>query len=376
MLPSDIPTHEDLLELTEYRGEGSVSIAIPASSAPSESEALRLELRAAVSQAAKELEQLGLDKSQIAKILDPAKQLESDPEFWRAQSRSLVILASPDRFRTFRLANRLGQHVAVGDRFDVGALLRATTFPNCGFVLGLSRGEVTLFEVLADAKPRQLPIEGLPDDLPSVLEHATTGGRFDRQRAQGTTGDRIGHERFARIVQEQVIPILRESGAPLILAATGDFDTAYRAVNEYQGLLEQRIGAHPGSLAAGELDAKARGILDDHYRGEINSWREEFGTKRSNGHATTSINEVAKAASQGAIAELYFDMDSTLEGELDEHGKLTRADVPGPHTYAIVDEIAARALKHGAKVRAVRRGDLVDGAEVAATLRYPLEATA
>ncbi|MFC5122476.1 hypothetical protein ACFPRL_03145 [Pseudoclavibacter helvolus] len=50
--------------------------------------------------------------------------------------------------------------------------------------------------------------------------------------------------------------------------------------------------------------------------------------------------------------------------------------MPGPHTYAIVDEVAARALKHGAKVRAVRRGDLVDGAEVAATLRYPLEATA
>ncbi|MBF4548898.1 hypothetical protein C5E07_08430 [Pseudoclavibacter sp. RFBJ3] len=353
-----------------------MSIAIPASSAPSESEALRLELRAAVSQAAKELETLGLDRTRIAKILDPAKQLESDPEFWRAQSRSLVILASSDRFRTFRLANRLGQHVAVGDRFDVGALLRATTFPNCGFVLGLSRGEVTLFEVLADAKPRQLPIEGLPDDLATVLEHTTTGGRFDRQRAQGTTGDRIGHERFARIVQEQVIPILRDSGAPLILAATGDFDTAYRAVNEYPGLLEQRIGAHPGSLAPGELDAKARGILDDHYRGEINDWREEFGTKRSNGHATTSINEVAKAASQGAVAELYFDMDSTLEGELDEDGKLTRAETPGPHTYAIVDEIAARALKHGAKVRAVRRGDLVDGAEVAATLRYPLNATA
>lgn len=280
------------------------------------------------------------------------------------------MFAAPGVQEAFRIANAVESHVAVGDRFDTGALLRAVAFPQRAFVVQVTQSAVRLVEFGPDHRPIERPLD-LPDDHTLMLERTTTGGRFDRQRADGATGDRPERERYVRAAQDEVVRIV-PADVPLILAASADLEPAYRHVNTHPLLLETGVEPHPESLDDQRLSEEVRGILDAHYAQELDGWRERFGTLRADGVATSDLDEVAAAAAASAIEDLHFDMDCSAEGTIDEFGRVDRASEPGPDTYAIVDEIAARVLRTGGRVRAVRGADLIDGSPVAAILRFPL----
>ncbi len=366
-----IPSASDLADLTDHRDDASVTIYLKSSPLPRETEGVQIALKNAVSDAAAQLKGIGISPQRISKFTDALGDLESDDEFWRHQARTLAIFASPERLHTFRLANEVTTLLAVGDRFDVGALLRSVSFANAGYVLAVTEGKVNLYGLSAEHHPIELDIR-LPEDLHSVLEHAHNYGQADMPRAAGATGQKIEQQRYCRLVQDAVLERIGDSSLPMILAASDDLRPAYRVINTYPHLLESGIEAHPGSLTPGDLDTRSRSILDEHYRAELNDWREHFGTQRSQGRATSEFDEVARAATAAAVDELLFDMDASLEGSIDDMGIVERADAAGPTTYNLVDEIAARVLRSGGTVRAVRNEDLVDGSPVAALLRFPV----
>ncbi len=372
MLTADIPDTDQLLELMEHRDEASVTIVVPSSPLPTEHERIRIGLRNAVDEAEEQLERKDLQRGDAASVVGPLRALVDDDDFWRRQSRSLVVLAAPGRLDAFRLANELEERVAVGDRFDTGALLRAVAFPHRAFVVVLTQGDARLLEFGPDHRPVERPLS-LPDDHALMLERTSTDGTFDRHRADGATGDRPERERYARTVQDEVVTAVPDD-VPLILAAASDLDTAYRAVNTHPLLLDAGVSPHPDSLDDARLSAAVREILDAHYAEELDRWRERFGTLRAEGMATSRLKEVATAAASAGIAELYFDIEATDEGTIDEFGTVERAAEAGPDAYALVDELAARVLRAGGSVRAVRNRNLLDGSPVAAVLRFPLPA--
>ncbi|MVA74779.1 hypothetical protein GC722_01830 [Auraticoccus sp. F435] len=372
MLTVDPITQEDLDQLLDARHPASVTIYLESSPIPADHEAIRIALRNAAGQAERELESGGASAREAREAVAPIRELVDDHGFWEHQANSLAIFASDGRARTFRLANRLTPHVSVGDRFDVGALLRANAFRHGAYVLALATHDVTLYGLGADHRARQIPLELDQDELSAALAVTDNDGRAD-QRA--TPSDRHQREGFARIVQRAVLPRLRASGGlPLILAATPELDAAYRAVNEYEHLLPARIDVHPSSLDPDSVDARAREILHEQHRAEVEAWRELFGTRRSAGRATSSLADVARATVAAAVEELWFDMDAVQEGEVGDDGEIRPAPEPGPATHNLVDDIVVRVLRSGGRVRAVRQKDLVDGSPVAAVLRFPREA--
>lgn len=370
MFPADIPDTDQLLALVDHRDAASVTIAIESSPLPSEHERIRISLRNAIDEAERQLGEKELPHGAATAVIEPLRALIEDDDFWRQQSRSLVVLAAPGRLDAFRLPSTLTENVAVGDRFDTGALLRAVAFDHRAFVVELTQSGARLIEYGADHRPVEHDL-ALPDDHTLMLEHTTTGGRFDRHRADGATGDRPEREKYARVVQDEVARVVPDD-VPLILAASADLDPAYRAVNTHPLLLADGLEPHPDARDDQRQAAAVRDLLDAHYAAELDAWRERFGSLRAEGLATSRLKEVATATASAGIAELYFDMDATDEGVIDEFGTVTRAREPGPDTYALVDEIAARVLRSGGTVRAVRNRDLLDGSPVAAVLRFPL----
>ncbi|MFP7760061.1 hypothetical protein [Marisediminicola sp. LYQ134] len=375
MIPVDLPQPTELITLADERHPSSVTVYLPSSPVSSETAAVKLSLKNATSTVRKALVERGADATEVASVIDPLESLDDDLEFWQNQSRSLAILATPDRFSVFRIANRVAERVVVADRLDVGPLLRAVTFANSGFVVTVTANpaDVRLIELSAESRPRERALE-LPGDLSSVLEHAENHGQADMPRSQGTTGQRIEHQRYCRIIDEAVGRVIGATTTPVILAASDDFEPAYRAVSTLRSLLARGIDAHPSSLSANDIDDRARGILDAHYAGGLAEWNEDFGSRRAGGRASSDVAELARAATAGAIEEIHFDMDADVRGMVDGSGLLTEPgsgdDVSG--TYNVIDEIASRALRSGATVRAVREADLPDASPVAATLRFPL----
>jgi len=98
-------------------------------------------------------------------------------------------------------------------------------------------------------------------------------------------------------------------------------------------------------------------------------WKKE--SRKGQGRATTDIAQAARAATYGAIDSLLVDIEEVIPGWVDEtDGSVRFAESADATSYGIVDEIATRAMMHGAKVLGVRKADLPDGAHLAAILRY------
>lgn len=367
MLPADIPDDAQLIDLIDHRAVPSVTITLESSPLPQDHERVRIALRDAVDDAVDRIEQRGdLPHGAARAVEDRLTALLQDDGFWAHQSRSLVVFASPDRLHAFRLADRIGDKVAVGDRFDTSRLLRTIAYPWRIFVLQLSEHLARLTEIGPDHGPVEHPLD-LPEDHQLMLHHADNDGDADRARARGATGDRLERTRFCRTVQDEVVGIVPPH-VPLLLAAATELAPAYRAVNTHPELLENGVDAHPASLDDREIERLAREALDRLSEDETAAWKEDFGTLRAQRLATTQLNEVAAAAASAAVDELRFDLESDVTGRLDEFGRIVDRDAPD--APPLVDEIVARVLRTGGRVRAVRNSDLLDGSPLAATLRF------
>ena len=375
----DVLAHDDLVRLTKHRHPASVSLYVSsprtgngASRSPvaHDTEAARAQLRAAADEARAQLKQLGIGNGEAQAIAERLSELEADRDFWGTSARSIAVFVSPDGIDAYRLRNELPAHSAVGDRFDTGPLLRATTFPHHGYVLAVTEGEVRLVALEADSTHRRVPLAELPADAANVLEpEKHGGGQLDRHRADGTLGPKIEQRRYATVVQEAVRAAIGDDRRPIVLAASDDLAPAYREVGASDELLAEGVAANPASLDDAELAKRGREVLERHYESVLAAWRERFEERRAQGRGSSDLAEIAKVAASGQVDSLIYDIEDRQEGAIDEFGNLELAEGEGPETYAIVDELAARVLATGGTVIAVRRDEVPGAASASAVFR-------
>lgn len=375
----EIPSREDLAELSKHRNDASVSLYVAPRSSEGrppvgqDTEAARLSLRSALAESLAELDKIGVSRADRNAISESLQSLDRDRDFWATSARSIAVFVSPEVTRTFRLRNELPPHSAVGDRFDLGPLLRATTFSHSGYVLAVTEGDVRLLSLGPDDSSEVIEIPEIPEGIVDALHKTVVdAGRFDRRSADGTLGPKVEQRVYCSAVQERVLEAIGDSEYPLVLSIAADLEPAYREINTYRGLVEQGIDANPSSLSLSDLETRGRAVMEQHFASELAQWREEFGSLRANGRASSQLSDIAHAATAGLVETFLFDLASTEEGRIDEGGLITSVAEPGPTTYGLVDEIAVRVLQTGGTVKAVRRTDLPDDTPVAATFRGAL----
>jgi len=371
MLHVDIPTRSEIISLNKVRASACVSIFLRTTPLTQQAEECRIELGNLVRRAREQLQAVGLDKRELAALLEQIDDLQQDDEFWAVQANSLAILATPSMLRTFRLANALTPMLEVSDRFHLKPLLRAITFPHSAFILALSENAVRLIEVHADIPPNTVKVEGLPKDAASAVGKSTLNDRSASGRIQGSEGQNVRFQQYARKVDAVLRPVLAGLDTPLILAATGRLASVFRGVNSYPHLLPDGIDDSPDRISDTDLGAAARPVLDASYAAEIDRAKALFETRAGDGRATSDLSDAARAATYGAIDTLLVNIDTVIHGSIDETtGEVSFSEAGDATSYGIVDEIAGRALEHGARVLGVRRADLPGEGELAAILRF------
>lgn len=370
MLHVDTPTALELRALQSLRADACISIYLPTTPLPAESEASRVELRDMIRTAVNQLEEAQFDKRRLALLTDEFDDLLTDDEFWRFQARSLAIFATPDTIRTFRLANHLPKVVEVADRVYLKPLLRSVTFPNEAFVLALSENDVRLIEVFPDLPPQRVRVSGLPKDAASAVGVSSINNRMSMRRVMGGEGQKVRLAQYSRMVDAAIRPVFAGRETPLILAANEPMASIFRSVNSYPNLAPERISGTDDRSSEAEIAAAARPILDALHAQAIDDAKQLFELRMGQNRATTDISTAARAATFGAIELLLVDFDQIIHGTVDEQtGAVTFAS-EGPDTYGVVDEIASRAMAAGARILAARAGDIPGGGALAATLRY------
>ncbi|MEO9299157.1 hypothetical protein [Devosia alba] len=370
MLYVDIPDRAELAALMEARADACVSIYLATTAQTQDIDKARIEFGNLTKQASQQLEDAGFDKRRLASLHELFDDIADDDAFWRFQATSLAVLATPDRVRTFRLANRVNSSVAVSDRFHLKPLLRAVTFPHAAVVLALSENAVRAVEIAADSEVHELKIADLPKDAASAVGKSTINDRSHSRRIHGSEGQKVQLTKYIRVVEGALRPVLAGKGLPLILAATEPLASLFRSVANLEALPGTVTGEIDTMSEANLADA-ARPVLDKYYRTKIDAFFERFEARASDGRATTDMSDAARAATFGAIDTLLVDMDSVVNGTVDdESGAIVFSEEEGAASYGIVDEIASRAWLSGAQVMAVRKEDLPEGQELAAILRY------
>jgi len=373
MLYVDIPTADDLNDLATSRADIAVSIFVPTTPVSLETDGDRIQLKNLAKEAVEQLEAAGANKRRIAPLQEELDDLIDDDEFWRFQARGLVIYATPDNVRTFRVPNAIEPLVKVSDRFHLKPLLRAVTFSHAAYVLALADASVRLVEVSGDLPAVTVRVEGMPTDAASAAGKASIASRSYSGRIGGAEGKKVRLAQYARKIDGALRGLLAGGSVPLILASVEGLDAIYRSVNTYPHLVARGISGNPERMTDAELAAAARNLLDDLHREQVSEWQELYRVRTNENRSTNDLARIARAATYGAVQSLLVDMDQVINGTVaDADGALSLADAPSADTYGVVDEIARRVLLTGGRVLSVRQGDIPDGKPAAAVLRYAL----
>lgn len=372
MLYVDLPSPRKIGELDLVRSDACVSIYLSTTPLTQDIGKSRTSLGQMVKDAVQQLEAANLDKRRIWALQEHFDTVLEDDDFWAHQANSLAILASPDKLLTYRLPNGLVDMVTVADRFHLKPLLRATTFPNAAHVLAVSENHVRLIEVSSDLPASEVNVPNLPRDAASAVGKATINDSGAGRRIQGKEGQKIRLAQYIRKIDAALHPVLSGSDLPVILAAVQPVASLVHSLSNVE-VLDQMIEQSPDNLSPADLARAARPILDAHYEAEIAEFHALFAARTSESRTTTDISDAARASTFGGIDTLLVDIDSVITGTIDEAtGALAFLPEGGEGSYGVVDEIAGRALRTGARVLAVRSQDIPGEQALAAILRYPI----
>jgi hypothetical protein len=371
MLPVDMPTREEILALAAERSDACVSIYVETTPLTQDVGGSVTALKNAFDAALGQLSAAGLDKRRVRPLEERMADLLEDEAFWARQARTLAVLATPDRLRTFRLASRVAPTTQVSDRFHLKPLLRALTQPHAGYVLALSENGARLVEVFPDAAPVEIRVPDMPRDAADAVGKASINDRSHSQRIVGSEGKKVRLRQYARAVDAALRPVLAADPEPLALASNPPLDALFREVCGHPGLLAEGVTGAVDRMTPLELSAAARPLFDAAFAARVAEARDLFARREAQGRATLDLSTAARAAAMGAIETLMVDMDAVVPGTVDEEtGAVTFAAAEGPDSYGVADRVALMALATGARVLSVRREDLPQPAPVAATLRY------
>ena len=252
-------------------------------------------------------------------------------------------------------------------------LLRSVTFPQTAFVLALAEGSVRLLEVTPDLPTFEIEVPDLPTDAASAAGKASITDRSPSGRLQGSEGRKTLVRSYARQVDHALRHVLVGQDLPLILAATEPIDAIFRSVNSYPHLVERSLEGSPEARTDAELGEAAREVLDGVYAEQLRELAELFEQRTGAGRTAVEINDLARAATFGAVDTLFVDIDAKLPGSIDEEsGAVTLDESEQPGDYGVIDEICRRVILSGGTVLAVRAGDVPEGGSATAILRYPV----
>lgn len=278
------------------------------------------------------------------------------------QGRSVGVFADEDGAEMFALATSPAPWTGVADRYLIAPLLAAAlalTPPI--FVLAASENDVRVIDVTT--RPSTLvAIPHLPSDLRSTVRLDLTGDRESLAHLRTSEDPKVRLEEYSRAIDRVLTPVLTRAGAVLVIAAAEPLASIYRATSDHAPIASSVIAGNHDHASVDDIARRATGVVDDYRRGLIEAELARFAELPTRGLVLIELEEVARAAREGAVDTLFVDIDRRLPVPGQAFDGITTIDR--------VDEIVRDALANRSNVVPVRADDLTSDDPVAAVLRY------
>lgn len=288
----------------------------------------------------------------VDELLEEARELVGNWNFWQHQSDGLAVYVAPDVFRTFRLPMGLPDEVHVGQHPRLHPVAHLLSDRGTFYVLALATNSVRLFEGTRSS----IGELGLGEDAPTSAEdldgdrEQVAGLQHSPQSYGGDVANFHGHggdthpadqtdERFFRAVADSVDAVLgRTVDHPLVLATVEANQAMYRRVSNHRQLLDEIVPGSPERLSAEQLHERAWPILEKLAREAEHELVERHGALMGTGRASVDAAQIGTAAQEGRVELLVLGPDPTVPD-----GQANLVDDP-------VDELIVNTLRTGGKI--------------------------
>lgn len=383
----DILKKEQLRNLIEKEEEYMVSIYIPTVDARIEVKQGQIKLKNALREAENKLEEIGLDKKDIEKLLNPADKYIDEKEFWLDHSDGLALFITKDTFTLYRLPIEFEQTVVVGDEFYIKPLLPLFTGDGAFYILAASKNDVRLFQATRDSiskiiltdTPKSLEEAMKYDDLEKKLQHNTKGNRNtggDAPIYHGP-GDEDEDEknqilRFFQLLDKGIRKQIEEENIPLIFVGVDYLFPIYKEANKYNNLIDKHLSGNPDLKSDKELHKETWKELEPIFKEDQSEAQGKFKELEGTGKASKNIREIVPAAYFSKIDILFVSLTDKVWGEFDP--KFNQANLVGDEgdeeSIELLNYAAIQTILNGGKVYGLNSGQVPGGEKIAAIYRY------
>ena len=381
-------TRSDLATLLADAPPLGVSIFLPTHIRGSEIRQDPIRLKNLATEACDELLAAGLSRAEAGTFVAPAVSLGDDYRFWQHQDQGLALFLGAGPAHRFKVPIPLAEQVVVGPGFHVKPLLPVLAADGAFCVLTITAGSVRLFDAsrfaLVEAENTGLP-HSLADELgepdyenpvqasPIARPHT---GSISISNAQ-VYGDSPAEWRkgrlieFARRITTAAGHRLATDPLPVVLVADAEIGGHFQKLSTLGTLLAGVIEANPEAMDTRQLHAAAYAVMQqrlDAGRGEARE-RLQALLGSQDPRATTSIDEVVRAAYQGHVDTVLLREDETVWGRYDEEtGQIVRG--VSIRAQDLLEAVAVQTLQHGGAVYLLTRAEMPHPVPAAAILRY------
>jgi Bacterial archaeo-eukaryotic release factor family 3 len=383
-------TIDDLRPLITAEAQPAVSIFMPTHPAGREIRQDPVRLRKLIDDAVGRLERLGHRRPDAEGLLQPARALVADENFWRHQDRGLAVFIAPGMFRHVEVPIELPEEVVVGKHFHVKHLLPLVSGHGHFLVLAITARRARLFD-----GTRFGLIERTDIDFPEGVAEITAETTYENTRHMspvartraGTPGgvaktQNLGEDpesqRKAQLIEylhrvEAALRALPDERVPMVLAAQPEVLGNFRAISKCPDFVEPALEINPDALTVEDLHGRAYALLEPRFARErdegLDQVHQLLGER--DGRATTQVEEIVKAAHYGRVDTLFVAMEEHVWGRFDEAADKVVAHLDAEaEDEDLLDYAAIETLRQGGQVAVMPKRALPRDGVMAAILRY------
>jgi hypothetical protein len=383
----NILTRADLKMLMEGHQRPGISLFMPTHRAGEQTRQDPIRLKNLLREAETHLERLGVKAQDRESLLAPLGQLMVDMPLWRARGDGLAAFRSPDSFRFYRLPLSLTDLVLVGDSFHIKPLLPLFIGDQRFYVLAFSQKQVRLLECTRHSV-REVELRDTPGNFEEALRHDQPERQVQVRSSgpAGAAGATIFHghggaaeakqhkrdlARYAQLVNKGLRAVLRDSTAPLLLAAVDYLVPIYREANTYTHLIPEAILGSPDARTPEDLRDAAYRLVEPLFQKDRQVALDRYQALIGKGPASHDLPEIVHASYLGRVDSLLVTVGRERWGTFDpESGAVFLHHTPQAGDLDLADFAAMQTLRHGGLVYPLQPAEAPDTIAAAAVFRY------
>lgn len=322
-------TAETLRSLAELEGAPVVSVFLPTVRATFHKQENRDRLKTLLARSEPLLSARGMKRKEIDRILDPARELIDDQEFWSHRLDGLALYAARNFLLLYTTPFPVSELVEVSSAPCIRPLLPALVSEGHFYVLAISRnltrllrgtrGEMheinlsslgvslSLREALRfDDLDRQMQSHATGRAEPRLQTHSQSTARAGRHVWHGHGGgeeevkEQVG--RFFQAVDKALCKMLATERAPLVLAAVAYEQDMYRLHSKYAAIAPEGVNGNPDRLSPKDLHEAAWPIARRALEARRDAATIAYREAPNVGEASDDLGEILRAVYEGRVS--------------------------------------------------------------------------